>query len=242
MKVIGFILTKNNKNLILKAINKIPSSISEFFISDDKSSDGIEILCKKKNINFFKNQSKKSGYGSNIKNALKIAFQKYKADYAVEIHGDGAQFDPIATNDAIKVINNYNADLIIGSRFLSLKNNLKLGYPLSRMIPNLIISTIEKKILNINISDFHSGFKVYSKKLYTKLNIKKFSDDYLFSFEVILYSKENKLKIKEVPVLCDYKSEHTSHKLFGNNSAFTYQLKTFKLIFLYFIRMFKKFF
>lgn len=240
MRIIGFILTRNNKNLVMKAVNKIPSCINNFFISDDNSNDGIEALCKMENINIYKNFRKNNGYGSNVKNALKISFEEYKADYAVEIHGDGAQFDPRATFDAINIINEKKSDLIVGSRFLKFKNNLTLGYPLSRMLPNLIISNIEKILLNINISDFHSGFRVYSKKLYNTLNIEEFSNDYLFSFEVIIFSKENKLVIDQVPVLCDYKSEHTSHKLFGNNSAFTYQLKTFKLIFLHFKKMFKK--
>jgi len=236
MKIIAFILTKNNKKLIIKAINKIPSCINDFFISDDNSSDGIEIFCKTKNINIYKNQTQNNGYGSNVKNALKIAFQNYNADYAVEIHGDGAQFNPLATYDAINLLKKDKIDLIIGSRFLNLKDNLKLGYPISRMVPNFIISNIEKRLLNINISDFHSGFRVYSRKLYSILDVEEFSDDYLFSFELIIQSKENNLKIGEVPVLCDYISEHTSHKLFGNNSAFTYQLKTFKLIYHYFVK------
>ena len=60
------------------------------------------------------------------------------------------------------------------------------------------------------------------------------SNNYLFSFEIILHAKKQNLKIGEVPVTCDYKSEHTSHKLFGRNSAFSYQLETFKLIYNYF--------
>jgi len=240
MRIVGFILTRNNKNLVMKAISKIPSCINDFFISDDNSNDGIEALCRAENISIYKNYRQNNGYGSNVKNALEVAFKEFKADYAVEIHGDGAQFDPHATFDAINIINNKETDLIVGSRFLNLKENLKLGYPFSRMMPNLIISNIEKILLNINISDFHSGFRVYSKKLYTVLNVEEFSDDYSFSFEVIIFSKENKLVIDQVPVLCDYKNEHTSHKLFGKNSAFTYQLKTFKLIFLYFKRMLRK--
>ena len=92
---------------------------------------------------------------------------------------------------------------------------------------------MERLILKIPISDFHQVFKIYSKKLYKTLDINKFANCYLFSFEIIIYAKVFSLTIKEIPVLCDYKSPHTSHKLFGKNSAFTYQLKTFKVLFLY---------
>ena len=66
---------------------------------------------------------------------------------------------------------------------------MKLGYPLSRMIPNLILSKIEKHLLKIDITDFHSGFRIYSKNLSQKINYKNFSNDYLFSFEIILHAK-----------------------------------------------------
>ena len=99
------------------------------------------------------------------------------------------------------------------------------------MIPNFFISNAEKIILKIPLTDFHQGFRIYSKKFFNKLNLDYMSNDYLFSFETILYAKQEDLKIAEVPVLANYKLPHTSHKLFGKNSAFSYQLKTFKLIY-----------
>ena len=77
---------------------------------------------------------------------LKVAFENFNADYAVRIHGDGAQFHPDATNDALDLINNEPAkpDLILGSRFLKFKENMKMGYPLERMIPNFFISRTER--------------------------------------------------------------------------------------------------
>ena len=233
MKIIGFVLTKNNSLLFPRVLTKIPKCINHIFVSDDNSDDDIEELCKKNSIKFYKNPQSIGGYGSNIKNALNVGFQIHNADYLVEIHGDGAQFNPSATNDAIILLNKNKLDLIVGSRILILRENIKLGYPLSRMVPNLILSKIEKYLLKINITDFHSGFRIYSKNLFQKINYNKFSNDYLFSFEIILHAKKQHLKIGEVPVTCDYKSEHTSHKLFGKNSAFSYQIKTFKLIYDY---------
>ena len=53
----------------------------------------------------------------------------------------------------------------------------------------------------------------------------------LFNFESILLAKQQNLKIAEVTVIANYKLDHTSHKLFGKNSAFSYQIKTFRLIY-----------
>ena len=235
MNIVGFILSRNNGNLIEKAIKKCPKCINQIFISDDKSTDKTHEVAKKNGIEIFTNE-KINGYGGNVKNALKVAFEKFDADYAVEIHGDGAQFHPDATYDALKIINEKSPkpDLILGSRFLNFRDNMKMGYPLERMIPNFFISRIERILLNIKITDFHQGFRIYSKNFYKTINLINLANNYLLSFEVILHAKKNNLQIREIPVICDYKSDHTSHKLFGKNSAFTYQLETFNLIYKYF--------
>ena len=61
MRIVGFILTRNNKNLVMKAISKIPSCINDFFISDDNSNDGIEALCRAENIGIYKNYRPNKG-------------------------------------------------------------------------------------------------------------------------------------------------------------------------------------
>ncbi len=229
MKLVAFILSKNSFEKIEYTVSKLPKIINDFFISEDSKDQNILKISNKNNYKLIYNNNP-SGYGSNVKNSLKYAFNELKADYAIEVHGDNAQFDPSATYDALKFLEK-DYDFILGSRFLKLKENMKYGYPLERMIPNFFISNIEKIILKIPLSDFHQGFRIYSKNFFNKLKLNSLSNDYLFSFETILFAKQENLKISEVPVLANYKLPHTSHKLFGRNSAFTYQIKTFRLIY-----------
>lgn len=233
MKLVAFILSNNSHKKIQYTVSKIPKIIDDFFISEDSKDQNILKISKKNGYKLVYNNNL-SGYGSNVKNALNYSFKELRADYAIEVHGDNAQFDPGATYDALKFIEK-KYDFILGSRFLKLKENIKYGYPIERMLPNYIISNIERIILKIPLSDFHQGFRIYSKKFFNKLKLESLSNDYLFSFELILLAKQEKLKITEVPVLANYKLPHTSHKLFGKNSAFTYQLKTFKLIYKFLI-------
>ena len=210
-------------------MSKIPEVINDFFISEDSNDKNILEILKKNNYKLIYNTNV-SGYGSNVKNSLKHAFENLDADFAVEVHGDNAQFDPIATYDALKFLKN-NYDFILGSRFLKFKENMKNGYPIERMVPNFVVSNIERIILQIPLSDFHQGFKIYSKNFFNKMNLDSMADDFLFNFESILLAKQQNLKIAEVPVIANYKLDHTSHKLFGKNSAFSYQIKTFRLIY-----------
>lgn len=68
MKIVGFVLTKNNSRLFSKVLTKIPKSIDYIFVSDDNSNDDIEELCKKKGIKFHKNFStnEKEGGGAMV--------------------------------------------------------------------------------------------------------------------------------------------------------------------------------
>lgn len=229
MKLVAFILSNNSYASIEYTVRKIPKIIDDFFISEDTNDKTIQEISKKNNYKLIYNK-KVGGYGSNAKNSLRYAFNQLKADYAIEVHGDHAQFDPHATYDALKFLKN-SYDFISGSRFLKFQENMKYGYPLQRMIPNFFISTIERVILKIPLTDFHQGFKIYSKKFFKEMDLDYMSDDFLFNFETILLAKQLNLRIAEVPVVANYKLPHTSHKLFGKNSAFSYQLKTFKLIY-----------
>ena len=138
-KVYAMILSHNCGELLIKAFNKIPhSEFDKIYITEDGSSDkslkianslGIEVIT-----------SNKSGYGANVKNGLKWGFEN-GADYIVEIHGDGAQFNPKAIFPAKEFINK-NYDFIIGSRFIDIETTLNLGIPKPRYYANKFLSKI----------------------------------------------------------------------------------------------------
>ena len=223
--------------MLKKAYVKIPRNlVYKVIVSDDKSSDNVHHVAKGLDLDFFQNSGFK-GYGGNIKSAIKKSFE-LGADYAVEIHGDGAQFNPIAIQDALKFIGK-DYDLILGSRFIVKGLARKNGMPLIRYYANIGLSFFDRIVLNLPLTEFHTGFRVYSKKLYETLPIIKNSNDYLFSFEVIAQAAYFNLKVSEVPVEADYLSEHTSHSILG---ASIYALKTFYILFLYLMAKFKIFY
>jgi len=233
-KIIAFILTHNCGHMLEKAYKKIPKNlVYRIIVSDDLSSDNANLVAKKLGLDFFTNPGFK-GYGGNIKSAIKKSFE-LGADYAVEIHGDGAQFDPIAIRDAIKYIDT-DYDLILGSRFIIKGLARKNGMPLIRYYANIGLSFFDRIVLNLPLTEFHTGFRVYSKNFYETLPIIKNSNDYLFSFEVIAQASYFNLKVAEVPVEADYHSEHTSHSILG---ASVYAIKTFYILLIYLLAKFK---
>lgn len=223
-KVYAMILSHNCGELLIKAFNKIPhSEFDKIYITEDGSSDkslkianslGIEVIT-----------SNKSGYGANVKNGLKWGFEN-GADYIVEIHGDGAQFNPKAIFPAKEFINK-NYDFIIGSRFIDIETTLNLGIPKPRYYANKFLSKIDRLILQLPFTEFHTGFRIYGKQ-FNRMPFEKFSDDYLLSFEVIAFAAFMNFKSAEVPVECDYIDDHTSHSYIG---ASIYAIQHFLTLF-----------
>lgn len=221
-KIYGMILAHNCGPLLAKAYNKIPKNeFYKIFITDDGSNDNTFDVANSLGVEVI--NSVNTGYGANLKNGLNWGFSD-GADYIVEIHGDGAQFHPKATLPAIKFINQ-NYDFIIGSRFIDIEKTLELGIPKLRYYANKFLSKIDKIILRLPFSEYHTGFRIYSRKFFLK-NYDLFSNDYLMSFEIIAYASFNKFKCAEVPVECDYINDHTSHSYFGATKYAIYHFFT----------------
>ena len=228
------ILSHNCEKLISKSYNKIPKEyFSKIFVTDDGSIDKSVKVAKDLGLDV--TISLNSGYGANVKHGLKYAFDN-GADYVVEIHGDGAQFNPKAIIPAIKYID-LDYDFIIGSRLINIKRTMELKMPFPRLIANLVLSFIDKRVLGLPFTEFHTGFRIYSRN-FSKINTKNFSNDYLFSFEIIAQAAFLNFKCAEVPVECDYISDHTSH---GYTGAAIYAITHFKTLFDYIISKFTNF-
>lgn len=209
MKILAMILTYNNQDLVDQTLNKIPKDLfSNIFISDDCSTDNTIELFESNGFKVFKNK-KNRGYGGNVKNGLENAILNYDFDYVVEIHGDGAQFDPSATYDA-KIYMKKNYDFIIGSRFIDKEKTKRGGMSKLRYFSNIFLSTIAEKIFKLGISEYHTGFRIYSKNYLNTVNWKDCSEGHLFSFETLALVAFHKLKIAEVKCYCDYNNMHTS--------------------------------
>ena len=226
MKIFAMILCHNCEELLPVALSKIPRDyFDHIFVTDDGSEDrSIEVA---KKIGLDVTHASKSGYGANVKHGIKYAFQN-NADYVVEIHGDGAQFNPKAIVPALKFINK-KYDFIIGSRLIDIKKTLELKIPIPRLVANYTLSFIDRFILGLPFSEFHTGFRIYGKR-FKNLSLENFSDDYLFSFEIIAKAAYDDLICAEVPVECDYISDHTSHSYYG---ASIYAIRHFKTLFDY---------
>ena len=226
-KVIGVILTYNCARLVADIVSRIPKgALDVLIIVDDGSRDNIKDVAKQLGVPFFTHAH--LGYGGNMTFGLSQA-HAMGASYVVEIHGDG-QYDPTIIPEAYKKSVAGSYDLLLGTRFNTIFEPLRLGMPRVRYVANIALSFIERIVLGIPVSEFHSGFRIYSRQFIEIVNLSTASKSHLFSFESIAQAKYFNLRIGQIPVRCDYRKEHTSISL---RHSTVFALETFVVLYEY---------
>ncbi len=214
MKIAIFIPAYNASKTLPLVLDRIPKSIKqkvkEIFIIDDASQDntylvgiGYKELSGLNNLKIYKNKKNK-GYGGNQKFAYTYAIRN-NFDIVVMLHGD-AQYAPEYIPTLIKPFEkNPDIALVFGSRMNG--NPLNGGMPLYKFIGNKILTYIENKILNMNLSEYHSGFRIYNCKKLKQIPFQKCTNDFHFDTDILIQLKIKKFKIIERPIPTYYGKE-----------------------------------
>ncbi|MCE9556235.1 MAG: methyltransferase domain-containing protein [Planctomycetes bacterium] len=223
-KIIAVLMTYNCARLVPKAYQQIPLHlVDEVLATDDGSRDGSHEAAVELGIPAFRHTPNR-GYGGNLKEGIRLALAR-GADYIVEVHGDG-QFHPRALELAYPLILE-GYEFIIGSRFMIPGRARENGMPLIRWTANRGLSLIDRAVLGLPFSEFHTGFRIYSRKLLQRVAWEDNADNYLFSFQIIAQAAYARARAAEVPVEADYRGDHTSHSLRG---ASVYAVRTFEVL------------
>ena len=234
-KIYAVIISYKSSPILDELYNRIDKeNFDKIYFFDDNSPDDSAEKAKKYDWTVVKND-KNLGHGGNLKKALTTVFND-GADYGVEIHADN-QYSPNEVIKAKEMIDN-NFDLIIGSRFKNKNPYKEDGMPFMRYFTNKIMSLITSKTFGINLTEFHTGCKIFSKNFFNSVPIESTSDNYLFSFEIILQAAYFKKKYGEISISSSYEGYHTSCNYLN---GFIYLLGNFKLMFLYFLSKVKLF-
>ncbi len=232
-KIYAIVISYNSAPVLEKTFDRIDKSLfDKIYFFDDNSPDGSAEKAKKFDWIVIKNE-KNLGHGGNLKKGLLTACAD-GADYVVEIHADG-QYPPNNIVKAKEMLSE-NYDLIIGSRFLNKSPYAEDGMPFMRYITNKFMSFMTRSILRIKFTEFHTGYKIFSKNFINSIPIQKNSDNYLFSFEVKLQAAFFKKKYGEISIASSYEGYHTSCNYLN---GMIYLAGNFKIIFMFILAKFK---
>jgi len=207
-KVIVVLPAYNAEKTLEQTYKDIPKKlVDEIILVDDCSTDNTVEIAKKLKIKTITHKKNK-GYGGNQKTCYDAAL-KDGADIVVMIHPD-YQYDPKILEDMIFPIATNRVKAVFASRFLYARDPLKGGMPLYKYISNRFLTFIENVILRTNLSEFHTGYRSYSKELLKSINYRQLSDNFVFDTQIIIKIILNKFRIREVPVETKYFKDASS--------------------------------
>ena len=207
MKNLIFIVAYNHENFITSVLDRLPKKVYkknyEILIIDDaskdKTFDTAIYWAKNKNIKIkiLKNP-KNLGYGGNQKAGFNYAI-KNNFSNLVLLHGDG-QYAPEIVIDLVEHhIKNLNK-LTLGSRMIKKTNALKGRMPIYKFIGNIILTFLQNIILSSNLSEFHTGYRVYNVEKLKKINFHLNTNDYHFDTQTIIQLMMNNFKVGEYSI------------------------------------------
>jgi len=148
------------------------------------------------------------GYGGNQKTCYTEALNR-GGDVVVMIHPDG-QYDPSLLGEIVQPILTGRADVVLGSRMYHRKNARQGGMPLYKYISNIFLTNIENLVLRRNLSEYHTGYRAFSRHCLETLPFMRNSNAFVFDTEILVQAVHFGMRIEEIPVTTRYFTEASS--------------------------------
>jgi glycosyltransferase involved in cell wall biosynthesis len=200
-KIIIVLPAYNAAKTLKVTFDAIPKNlVDDIILVDDASKDNTAEVANKLGLKVFVHP-KNLGYGGNQKTCYEEAL-KLGADIAVMVHPD-FQYDPVFIPEMVAPIARGECDAVFGSRMKILRNALKGGMPYWKFLSNIFLTKLENFVLRNDLTEYHSGFRAYSKKV-MQLPLDSNSNDFVFDTEIIVQMKIAGLQIKEIPISTKY--------------------------------------
>ena len=215
LKIAIYIPTYNAGHTLPIVLDRIPEDVKtrvmEIFIVDNASPDntyliGVGYKNEKglHNLSIYKNETN-LGYGGSQKVAYRYAIER-GYDVVVMLHGD-AQYAPEKISYLLEPLENGEADMVFGSRIAGLP--LSGGMPLHRFLGNKFLTALQNYVLDWDLSEYHSGFRVFSCAALRQIPFQACSDFYHFDTEILVQFKLKGLRVIERPIPTHYGTERS---------------------------------
>jgi glycosyltransferase involved in cell wall biosynthesis len=178
-KIIAVVLPAYNAAKTLSiTYNEIPFDIVDFVIlTDDRSIDNTLQIARELNIQHIITHEKNTGYGGNQKSCYNKALS-LGADIIVMLHPD-YQYSPKLIPSMCYLIANGLYPVVLGSRILG-KGAIAGKMPLYKYFFNRALTFIQNILMNQKLSEYHTGYRAYSREILEQIDYNSNSDDFVF--------------------------------------------------------------
>src|SRR4051794_13502528 len=191
-RVLIFVVAYNAESTIEKVLSRIPGCLRtdnvEVLIIDDFSRDEtfrLGLHCQQTHPDLkitVLRTPENQGYGGNQKLGYRYAID-HGFDIVALLHGDG-QYAPEELPHLIRPLETGLSDAVFGSRMLISGAARKGGMPFYKRIGNRILTGFQNRVLRTSLSEFHSGYRIYSTKALAQIPFERNTNDFHFDTEI----------------------------------------------------------
>lgn len=198
----------NAEKTLARTYSEIPFDIVDLVIlTDDKSKDNTLKIAGELGINHIIPHENNKGYGANQKTCYNKALE-LGADIIIMLHPD-YQYTPKLIHSMCYLIGNELYQVVLGSRILG-KGAIRGRMPWFRYFFNRILTFIQNILLNQKLSEYHTGYRAYSKEVLEKIDYNSNSDDFVFDNQILAQIIYLGYNIAEISCPTMYFSEASS--------------------------------
>ncbi len=210
-KVVVVMPAYNAVQTLEKTYNEIPFDIvDQVILVDDFGTDKTTDLAKSLGIHHVIRHQKNMGYGGNQKTCYNKALE-IGADIIVMLHPD-YQYTPKLIESMAYLIANDVYPVVLGSRILG-KGALKGGMPIYKYVANRALTFFQNVMVGQKLSEYHTGFRAFSKEVLNAIPFNENSDDFVFDNQMLSQIIYNNFEIAEITCPTKYFEEASSINL-----------------------------
>lgn len=207
-KIVIVLPAYNAADTLAMTYQEIPFElVDEVVLVDDASKDGTSKLATALGITHVIRHEENRGYGGNQKSCYKKALE-LGADIIIMLHPD-YQYTPKLIHAMASIIAYDVYPVVMGSRILG-KGALKGGMPMYKYIANRFLTLGQNILMGQKLSEYHSGYRAFSKVVLERITIEKNSDDFVFDNQMLAQIFYAGFEIGEVTCPTKYFEEASS--------------------------------
>lgn len=186
---------------------EIPREIvDEIILVDDASTDRTVALARELGVTTH-SHDRNRGYGANQKTCYRLALES-GADIVVMLHPD-YQYDPRLVPAMAAMVASGVYDVVLGSRILG-GGALRGGMPLYKYVSNRALTLFQNVMTGAKLSEYHTGYRAYSREVLATLPLERNSDDFVFDNEILTQAMAWGFRVGEVSCPAKYFPEASS--------------------------------
>lgn len=207
-KVVVVLPAYNAEKTIERTYKEIPFDlVDEVILCDDNSKDGTVEMGRRLGINHIIIHEKNKGYGGNQKSLYNKALE-IGGDIVIMLHPD-YQYTPLLIPSMVNIIGEGLYPVVLGSRILG-GGSLRGGMPMYKYIFNRMLTFAQNILVSYKLSEYHTGYRSFSREVLTTINFNANDDDFVFDNEMLSQIIYHDFHIAEVTCPTKYFEEASS--------------------------------